>query len=90
MKGRRPGQKVGPLRGDRDKATGSGSWLYNARIERGLTIDELAAEVGISRRTIMRIEAGQHATRYWRQRQSTERRLKAALALVVTSSDHKK
>jgi transcriptional regulator with XRE-family HTH domain len=88
MKGRRPGQKVGPLRGDLDKATGSGAWLYNARIERGLTINDLSAEVGISRRTIMRIEAGQHATRYRRQRHASEQRLKAALDLGVTSKDH--
>lgn len=87
MKGRRPGQKIGPLH-DSAKANGSGGWLYAERIRRNLTIDELAAQTGFSRRTIIRIEAGQGATRYRRARESTERRLRAKLGLDVTFKVH--
>lgn len=90
MKGRRKGQKIGPLLGDSDKLKGSGGWLYAERIRRNLTIDELAVLTGFSRRTIIRIEAGQRATRYRRARYRTEQALRAKLALGVTRSDRNK
>jgi len=89
MKGRRKGQKVGPLH-DAAKLKGSGGWLYAERIRRDLTIDELADLTGFSRRTIIRIEAGQGVTRYRRERESTERRLRAKLGLGVTFGDRQK
>ena len=82
MMGRRQGQKIGPLY-DLDKEKGCGAWLYKARIEARVTIDELAAKAHVSRRTIIRIESGIEARRRWRPRRTVENQLRRVLGLAV-------
>jgi len=81
MKGRRKGQRIGPLYGAVEKQKGYGAWCYNARLGRNLTIDELAARAEVSRRTILRIETGVHRPTY-----RTRQRLQRALCLIPPAS----
>lgn len=77
MRGRRKGKRIGPLSGYVAKEQGPGGWCYAARIEKGLTIDELAARARVSRRTIIRIEAGTA-----RSGRRVEWRIRQALGLM--------
>ena len=59
MMGRQKGQRIGPLYGYVAKEKGAGGWCYKARLAAGLTINELAEKSRVSRRTVIRIEAGE-------------------------------
>ena len=78
MMGREKGRRIGPLPGAVAKLKGRGRWCYEARLGCNLTIDELAEKAGLSRRTILRIEAGSNR----RTQSSTFRSLKKALDLI--------
>jgi DNA-binding XRE family transcriptional regulator len=66
MKGRQAGQRVGP---HWKYDVTARHWPYEERRAANLTIDELAAKSGISRRTIIRMEQGKpNRTRFCRYR----------------------
>lgn len=77
MKGRHKGQRVGPVYAP-EKAEGRGAWLYNARRNARLTIEELAAKSRVSVRTIKRIESGDLRAGY-----KSSYRLRLALGLAI-------
>lgn len=54
--------RVSPRRGAADAAAVLGQQIKAARVERGWTAHELAARIGVDRRTVAAIEAGDPGT----------------------------